>query len=620
MPRNQKMPNRVVATTRKLKLLAKRRRVLKARVRYFVMALVVVGGMAGGGGGVGLTPGGSLAASAATRASAASCPDLKVIFARGSGEERWTDQNYLALKAGLESKLAGTEIGYEFEDLDYPAVGIGNVLTMLGALFGGGEVYKFGRSVNTGVERLVAEVNGACRDTKYVVAGYSQGAMVVSKALRQLDSERVIYAATFGDPKIYLPEGAGAMPIACQGLGLSDYRMYVPDCRAFIGKLGTYLPYRPEGFVGKLGTWCNRMDIFCSSYLSVASHTAYVADNLYEDAARVMIDKITEAFGVENTYVSPHQTAILVDSTGSMDKLIEQYKVEALRLAKETLASGGEVAFYDYRDYKGSNALTKRCDFGCTLEEFEGELAKVEAADGGDTLESTLGAAFTVMNELDWRLGATKSLVILTDAGYHEPDFDSRRTTLTDVVQLSRQIDPVNIYVVTTPVMASTYAELTGATGGRVVTTLDDLTILTDEIMRRYDSLPRVEEWLDDGEELPWVEVSSVAQVAADRATVRFRSSHGRVMVALNDVLLGVVEGGEFTITDLDLGVENVLTLVPISETRSGAPVNVALEASSWVEDNGGLGGAMAEDGGAEGGESGRASAVVPRAPNTGRR
>ena len=30
-------------------------------------------------------------------ANAESCPDLRIIFARGSGGERWTDQNYLEL-------------------------------------------------------------------------------------------------------------------------------------------------------------------------------------------------------------------------------------------------------------------------------------------------------------------------------------------------------------------------------------------------------------------------------------------------------------------------------------------------------------------------------------------
>lgn len=534
----------------------------KIKIRYFALGLIVLMGMRP----LQISP-----------ASAASCPELKVIFARGSGEAYQTGESYRALKSSLESKLSGTGLRYEFEDLNYPAVSVANVLTALGAFFGGGEAYEFGRSMNTGVERLVAEVNGACSNTKYVLAGYSQGAMVVSKSLRQIESERVIYAATFGDPKIYLPEGAGTMPVACQGLGLSEYRMYVPDCRAFIGKLGAYLPYQPQTFAGKMGTWCNKTDIFCSSYLSIASHTAYVADNLYEDAARVIYDKVATEFKLERTYTSPHDTVILIDSTGSMASMLEIYQLGVLRLARETLQSGGRVALYDYRDYQGEKALTKWCDFGCTMNELQAGLAEIQLGDGQDEPESLLGASLAVMSELDWQLGATKSLVILTDAGYHDPDFDSRRTTLADVVKLSKQIDPVNIYVATTTEQAEAYAELTGATGGRVVTTPEDLAQLADEIMGRYDALPRVEEWLDDGGELPWAEIIS-AELIGSTAVVKFRSSDGRVMVALNDMLLGVVEGDEFTIAELDLAIENTLTLVPISETRSGTPVSVILE------------------------------------------
>ena len=200
------------------------------------------------------------------------CPDLRVVFARGSGGERWNDKNYLEFKSTIEEKLKTVNLKYAFIDLDYPAVGVGldNLDVAIGALFGAGEAYEFGESVNTGVNNLSTMINGgACPETKYVIGGYSQGAMVVSKALNRLNPNRVIYAATFGDPKIYLPEGAGIIPAACKGENLSDYRMYVPDCQAYKGLLGAYIPYEPENYTSKLGTWCNKMDIFCSSHFNI---------------------------------------------------------------------------------------------------------------------------------------------------------------------------------------------------------------------------------------------------------------------------------------------------------------------------------------------------------------
>ena len=44
---------------------------------------------------------------------AVECPDVRVVFARGSGGEQWTDQNYLAYKDSIEEKLQTTTLKYE---------------------------------------------------------------------------------------------------------------------------------------------------------------------------------------------------------------------------------------------------------------------------------------------------------------------------------------------------------------------------------------------------------------------------------------------------------------------------------------------------------------------------
>ena len=49
---------------------------------------------------------------------AVECPDVRVVFARGSGGEQWTDQNYLAYKDSIEEKLQTTTLKYKFIDLD----------------------------------------------------------------------------------------------------------------------------------------------------------------------------------------------------------------------------------------------------------------------------------------------------------------------------------------------------------------------------------------------------------------------------------------------------------------------------------------------------------------------
>lgn len=533
----------------------------KVKIRYLILAIGFLGMV--------VTPN--------LPANADSCPDLRIVFARGSGGDRWSDQNYLAFKNTIEEKIKTTNLKHDFIDLDYPAIGIGleNLGVALGAYLGAGDAYKFGESVDTGVKNLTAMVNGSCKNTKYVIGGYSQGAMVISKALKKLNAERVVYAATFGDPKIYLPEGKGLIPPACRNQNLSDYRMYVPDCQAYKGLLGAYTPYAPKSLAGRVGTWCNKRDIFCSSHLSVSDHTAYVAENLYEDASRVIFDKIAQAFNLENRISSPHDTAILIDSTGSMSNMIEKYKKEALRLATETLNSGGRVALFDYRDLADPYDLVKHCDFtDCNLSKFQQELDSIRLDGGGDDAESLLSASFHAMQSLNWQRGATKSLVILTDANFLSPDRDGM--TFDEVVALSKRIDPVNFYIITNAEHGSNYEVLAGATDGKVVTDFNELSLLTDYILERYDSLPRVED-NDQLTNLPSLSVTTIDDQNTE-VLIKFNNTGNRALVILNDKILGVAESASVKVGELDRSRPNTLTLVPLGEDTRGDSVNLELD------------------------------------------
>ena len=536
-----------------------------------------------------------------SNAVAVSCPDLKIIFARGSGGERWVDKNYLTFKSEIELKLKLTNLKYEFEDLDYPAIGIGDPLTLLTTFVSGGEAYEFGESVSVGVKNLISETSGACSSTKYILAGYSQGAMVVSKAINYINPNKIIYAATFGDPKIYLPEGFGLVPSACSGKNLSNYRIYVPDCRVYEGMLGGYKPYQPEGYVDKLGTWCNKNDIFCSTHFSVNAHTSYVSDGLYTDASKLIFDKICKSFGILNTFVSLHDTAILIDSTGSMENYLHDYKREALNLAEKTLNSGGRVALYDYRDLGDPYNINEYCDFdGCTLESFKAGLDAITLGGGGESIEeSLLSASFNVMKKLSWKFGSTKSVVVFTDAGYHNPDIDG--VTFTDVVNLSKKIDPVNFYVVTTKLNKNFYKTLAEATDGSVTTLVDGVSIMADNIMARYDSLPRVEDFDVSDEILP-----AISDVLVDKNTVSFKNTGTLALVILNDAVLGVTEENNITINDLDSNVENRLRLVPLGDDARGIGVEVELSMGSGM--------------GNFDPEIEATATLIPKAPNTGRR
>ena len=523
-------------------------------------------------------------------AQAEACPALRFVFARGSGEAAETDQNYREFKQTIIDKMKTTTLSYDFVDLDYPAIGIGDIGVLLGAAFSAGEGGEFGESIKSGVNKLVNMVNKTCPGTKFVLGGYSQGAMVISKALPSLNVDKIIYAATFGDPKIYLPEGAGFLPPACRGDNLSDYRAYVPDCRAYKGLLGGYVPYEPSDFVGKLGTWCNKADIFCSHRFNITDHISYVTDRIYEDASRMIYYKVAQAFEITNKIATPHDTAILIDSTGSMAGMIEKYKAEALRLARETLEAGGRVALYDYRDLNDPYEPVEHCDFNtCTIEVFEEKLAGINASGGGDIPESLLSASYYMMKNLTWKHGATKSVVVLTDADFLSPDRDGM--TFDEVVALSKSIDPVNFYIITKPEYADIYEPLATATDGKVVTNFDELSLLTDYIMERFDSLPRAEE--EGDYELPEITIDSAVRITETEVEIMWSGEVDSVVVVVGDRVLGTTS--ERTITISGLSADEKIGLVPIRGDIRGEYTEIELEGY------------------------GELNILVPLAPNTGR-
>ena len=511
--------------------------------------------------------------------SAISCPDLRIVFARGSGGGAYDSADYLEFKNTIEEKIRPLGLTYEFIDLDYPAVSVGldHLDNMLGAAISSGEAYNFGASVKIGTDNLISLVNGSCTNTRYILGGYSQGAMVIIKALPRLDASRVIYAATFGDPKLFLPEGEGILPKACLGEDFSDYRAYVPECRVYEGLLGGVRDYQPENFIGKLGTWCNKHDVMCSRFFNLNEHLRYIDDGLYEDASRKIYNKIIEYYRLDRTYLAPHDTVILIDSTGSMASIIDHYKAEALRLANETFSSNGRVALYDYRDLGDPYTPHEYCNFEtCTPENVENLINSITVYGGGDAPESLLSASHTVMQSLHWRYGAVKSVVVLTDAGYHLPDLDG--VSFEDVVALSKSIDPVNFYIITNDSNLETYQSLATATDGQVVSISDNLSLLTDHIITRYDSLPMLENLSTTtsaaSTATPTLTITN-SELAGEVFHLEFTTNAERIIVALNDVILGVTTEHSLDFINLDLATINTLRLTPIVGENLGTPINV---------------------------------------------
>lgn len=434
------------------------------------------------------------------------CLDVQFIFARGSGESLG-DVSYSAWRENIIEQISGFGIRYGFYELgqrsyggyQYPAVavsgGFGEFFTLLGAYFSSGDAFKFGASVEQGIGELksyISQVGSTCSSTKFVLGGYSQGAMIMSGTLLQLDPSKILYVTTFGDPKLYLPEGAPSSnpfgsPDACRGINLSSYRTYVPDCKAYEGVLGSYRPYQLPSYAGKIATWCNKKDIMCSSGLSVDNHTQYVSDNLYLDAAEkicaILIREFILTPDEKQQLENYHDLVFLFDTTASMTSMLNRYRDEAKNLASQVYAEGGRVALYEYRDIEDGYRPFEACNFSCTEAQLNYQLDNIHLAGGGDGPESLLSGALVAMNNLQWHEGATKSLVVLTDNSFHSPDIDG--TTVDQVVRRSLEIDPVNIYIIGPEDYQSRYRWLTVPTNGDTFSTSSEIKLSTQKIFSR---------------------------------------------------------------------------------------------------------------------------------------
>ena len=443
------------------------------------------------------------------------CSDLEFIFARGSkaGEINSTDTEAWRKSFEDQPLLKNLKINFynlgegNYNGASYPAAEIGfsnlgAIATTLNAIIPWEIFSGFNRSVSIGVTELLGRietVSKSCPNTKFVLGGYSQGAMVLGRAFEKLDSEKIIFAATFGDPNLYLPEGEGINPPACRNESFSNYRIYAPNCHTNEGLLGKRNPYETKNLTGKVGLFCNSHDVMCTKKLDlddpIGDHVSYTSKGIYDRAAKYILQKIAETFpekikSAEVETVAPlhaRDTVFLIDTTGSMKNSIENYKKEAKKLAENTVKNGGRIALYEYRDLKsdGKELVPRElCNFSCAYEEFINYLDNLQTSGGGDTPESVLSASLGVMNRLSWQKSATKSIVLLTDAPYHNPDLDD--TTFSQVIKRSLEIDPVNFYIITTPDNAPDYADLAEKTGGAVFRLgTDEITSSTSKIFSR---------------------------------------------------------------------------------------------------------------------------------------
>ena len=459
------------------------------------------------------------------------CTLTTTVFARGSGQEinakeADTFHKQLEYRVGKD-RVNFYELGSEsYRGNQYPAVNVSDIMNgnAIGAKMSGGMGNDYGKSVNQGVAELNAYLHARhrkCPKEFFVLGGYSQGAQVIGQTLPGISSDikqKIVFTMLCGDPKLYLPEGEGILPPACFNKKLSTYRREIANCFVDNGALGARKPFLPDEDNVKTGLWCLGHDYVCGSskfawdtdgHGKYANTNGPIDDGVFEAAIR--LNKAIQSTPQDGPIINDKRSnnnmgttgtdvVFVLDTTGSMRPYIDQMKTFIRNYSSKIKEMNGRVGLVVYRDAGDEYTAKKISDLQSDTTDLLAKLDSVSAAGGGDDPEAALHASMVAMNEMKWQKGATKAIILLTDAGYHEPD-KVDGSTLAAVAKRSLEIDPVNVYPVVEHHLASSYTDVAKQTSGQVVVsggendTIGSLTKALTKIKNRPNAKLKIGEY-----------------------------------------------------------------------------------------------------------------------------
>ncbi len=178
------------------------------------------------------------------------CPNVEVVFARGTGGSGGVGNVGQAFIDSLKSQIGGRSLGVYA--VNYPAT------------------FAFAESANAGADDVSSHVQGMmgrCPNTKMVLGGLSQGAGVMDFATNNMPpqaADHVAAVALFGNPSSAL---AGALS-------------------------GVAFPPVGPLYSGKTIDQCAQDDPACSGGLNPAAHGSYVANGMTAEAATFVAGRL----------------------------------------------------------------------------------------------------------------------------------------------------------------------------------------------------------------------------------------------------------------------------------------------------------------------------------------
>jgi cutinase len=197
----------------------------------------------------------SILSTPAPAASADDCPDIDVVFARGTGEPPGIGEVGQGFVDSLRSKVGGKSVGVYA--VDYPAT-----LNVLHAAAGANDV--------------AAHMNGMaadCPDTKEVLGGFSQGAYVMDI----IAGTGIPSLGYHGQPAPDVVNNVVALAV----FGNPSYRLQ-----------GAPLSSLSPQFASRAIDLCNTDDPICSKGNDRSAHSLYVQTGMTNQAATFVASRV----------------------------------------------------------------------------------------------------------------------------------------------------------------------------------------------------------------------------------------------------------------------------------------------------------------------------------------
>jgi Cutinase/von Willebrand factor type A domain len=452
-----------------------------------------------------------------------SCTNISIIFARGSGQnknseyldsvsssnfERVEPQTYKFFKE-INARQSGSKEFvslHNFEDkyspFGYKAVGVEEGFSNKSTHRTDTPLLYY-ESVKDGVAELTGYLHekiSACPNQKIIVGGYSQGAQVVGETLWKLsveEREHITYVALFGDPK-YNAKSVGN-PFK-SGNWVRGNNLYLQS-----GILGPRNNYKPTG-ITKMGSWCDLTDPVCTGwFLKGTTPTRIIADKftgthsgIYQNkwipqAANEIAGSIKSANQEDTSFTkgiwvnkeSPTNkldVMVVMDVSGSMNWQLREIQRQHKKFIESVYGKNwdtraGLVIYSDDHKTPWDTPYFARTVTNLTnnrLQFYDGLQSLYAINDNPNDLpEAMYSGLMEAMKKQNWRVGAQKKIIVITDAKAHNPDTGPEKYTYAQVKKYALELDPVVISAVTVPnspaksaINNSSAKELADDTGG----------------------------------------------------------------------------------------------------------------------------------------------------------